>query len=246
MRGNPEGHAPAAGTIRWNHRTEARLSTLTAALKRKRVERFVQACGLGPDDPVLDLGSEDGAYLAACYPYPHNIVLADVEEAPMREGVRRYGLKGYELIPRDGALPFNDRSYAAVWCNSVIEHVTLPRADLAVVRDDDFRRRADAHQRAFAGEIARVGRSYFVQTPHRHFPIEAHSWLPFTQYLPQELRWRASRLLRAAWVKQWKADFLLYDAQRFRRHFPDATIEVERVFGIPKALIAVRRDARDR
>lgn len=210
------------------------------ALKRTRVERFVNACGLGPEHTILDLGSEDGSYLASCYPYPQKIVLADIEEGPMREGVRRFGLKGYEVIPRDGALPFPAGSFDAVWCNSVIEHVTLPRADLATVCDADFQRRADAHQRAFAAEIARVGRAYFVQTPHRHFPVEAHSWLPFMQYLPHHLRWKASRALKPIWVKKWKADFLLYDAERFRRHFPGASIEVESVFGLPKALIAIR------
>lgn len=225
---------------RWNDWTERRLGQVTTALKRKRVERFVMACGLGREHTILDLGSEDGSYLASCYPYPQNIVLADVDEGPMREGVRRYGLKGYEVIPREGALPFAAQSFDAVWCNSVIEHVTLPRADLAVVRDAEFRARADAHQRQFAAEIARVGRAYFVQTPHRQFPVEAHSWLPFMQYLPQQWRWTASRALRSVWVKKWKADFLLYDASRFRQHFPDAAIEVEFALGLPKALIAIR------
>lgn len=210
------------------------------ALKRKRVERFIAACGLGPQHTILDLGSEDGSYLASCYPYPQKIVLADVEEGPMREGVRRFGLKGYEVIPRDGALPLAAGSFDAVWCNSVIEHVTLPRADLATTRDTEFQRRADAHQHAFAKEIARVGRAYFVQTPHRHFPVEAHSWLPLMQYLPQEWRWKASRALKPIWVKKWKADFLLYDRARFARHFPGATIEIESVLGLPKALIAIR------
>lgn len=232
----PPAAASTAG--RWNDRTERRLSRITDGLKRKRVERFMSACGIGPTHTILDLGSEDGSYLASCYPYPKQIVLADVDEGPMRDGVRKFGLKDYVVIPRDGGLPFSDGAFDAVWCNSVIEHVTLPRAELATARDAEFRRRADAHQRAFATEVARVGRAYFVQTPHRHFPIEAHSWLPFTQYLPQELRWRASRALRRVWVKQWKADFLLYDAKRFQSHFPGATIEVETVFGLPKALLA--------
>jgi hypothetical protein len=230
----------ATNPARWNDWTERRLSQVTMALKRKRVERFIAACGLGPQHTILDLGSEDGSYLASCYPYPQKIVLADVEEGPMREGVRRFGLKGYEVIPRDGALPFAAGSFDAVWCNSVIEHVTLPRADLATTREAEFQRRADAHQHAFAKEIARVGRAYFVQTPHRHFPVEAHSWLPLMQYLPQEWRWKASRALKPIWVKKWKADFLLYDTARFARHFPGATIEIESVIGLPKALIAIR------
>jgi hypothetical protein len=233
-------HQPAVAAGRWNDLSESQLSRLTARLKRKRVERFVEACRLDASHTILDLGSEDGSYLASCYPYPQNIVLADIDDGPMREGVRRYGLKGYEVIPRDGALPFSRGSFDAVWCNSVIEHVTLPRAELAVASDRDFRRDADAHQQAFASEVDRVGRSFFVQTPYLHFPVEAHSWLPLMQYLPQDWRWTASRALRRVWVKKWKADFLLYDEARFARHFPGARIEFERVFGLTKALIAIK------
>lgn len=238
-----EGERPET-TIRnsagWSDYTEARLSTVTSRLKRRRVEWFVRACGLGPRDVILDLGSEDGTCLASVYPYPQNIVLADIAEDPMREGVRRFGLKEYVVIPPEGPLPFSDGAFRAVWCNSVIEHVTVPRVELGVLPDREFSRRADAHQRAFAAEIARIGRQYFVQTPYRHFPIEAHAWLPFVQYLPQEARWRASRLLAPIWVKKWKPDFLLYDRDRFANHFPGATIATERVLGVPKALIAIR------
>ena len=228
-------------SLPWNQYTEQRLSRITHSLKRKRVELFVRLLGLRESDTVLDLGSEDGSYLAACYPWPKRITLADIEEAPMKRGVERHGLGGYVLISPDGALPIADRSFDAVWCNSVIEHVTLPRAELPGTRSRDFARRSDQHQAAFAAELRRVGRSYFVQTPYKHFPIEAHSWLPAVQYLPQPLRWRCSRWLQRYWIKQWRADFHLYDVARFRRHFPDAsTIRIERFAGLPKSLIAVR------
>jgi SAM-dependent methyltransferase len=226
---------------RWNTYTETRLSTITGRLKRRRVDLFVRLCRIGPHDTVLDLGAEDGSLLASAYPYPSNIVLADLHESPMRRGVTRYGLRGYRLISEHGPLPFDDNEFDAVWCNSVIEHVTLPRAQLPHVSDAEFRRLADARQRHFAGDISRIAGRYFVQTPYLHFPIEAHAWLPFVQYLPQRLRWRVSRILKPVWVKQWRADFLLYDAPRFRQHFPDADIFLsERVAGVPKSLIAVR------
>ncbi len=191
---------------------------------------------------MLDLGSEDGSYLASYYPYPSNITIADINAEPMRRGVERYGLKGFVLLPPDGPLPLDTDGFDAVWCNSVLEHVTLERAMLATVSDREFRVRAEEHQRHFAREIARVGRNYFVQTPYLHFPIEAHSWLPCVQYLSHERQWRLSRgWLRSLWVKQWRADFYLYNKRRLRSHFPDATaIHVERFLGVPKSLIAIR------
>ncbi len=226
---------------RWNAFTERQLAVLTRRLKRRRVELFVAALGLGPADTVLDLGSEDGSYLAEFYPYPGNIVLADIVEAPMREGVRRHGLKGYLLVPADGPIPAQDGSFEAVWCNSAIEHVTVDRALLGSISSREFQARADAHQERFAREIRRVGRRYFVQTPYLHFPLEAHSWLPGVQYLTLGQKLWLSRRLKRWWLKQWTPDFHLYSLERFKRHFADATaFRVERVLGLPKSLIAIK------
>lgn len=227
--------------LEWNQYTERQLSRLTHRLKSWRVRFFVRALHLGPNHSVLDLGSEDGSYLARYYPYPQNLVLADLAEAPMKRGVERYGLRGYIVLPEEGLLPIRDRQYDAVWCNSVIEHVTVPRKELASIQHKEFCRRADEHQRRFAAEIRRIALRYFVQTPYVHFPVEAHSWLPLVQYLPHTTRWWLSRRLRRLWVKQWTPDFHLYDFRRFQGHFPDATaFHVERVLGLPKSLMAIR------
>jgi hypothetical protein len=229
----------------WNQYTEDKLSNLTSHLKRKRVALFVRELGLGPDDVILDLGSEDGSYLATYYSYPQNIVLGDLFEEPMKLGVRRYGLKGYIVIPQDGPIPVHNNAFDAVWCNSVIEHVTVSRGELPVISNQAFRERAEKHQERFAQEIARVSKRYFVQTPCKHFPIESHAWLPLIQYLQHERRWKLSRQLQKAWVKQWKADFHLYDFCRFQSHFPDATsFHIERFLGFPKSFIAIRNPSR--
>ena len=218
------------------------MSRFFEGLKSKRVQLFVEKLGLGPDDVVLDLGSEDGSYLSKYYPYPHNIIIADIHEPPMKRGVEKHGLGGYRLISPDGPLPFEDKEFRAVWCNSVIEHVTVARDELGNISSKDFVDQAEEHQSRFAKEIMRVAQAYFVQTPNKHFPIESHSIMPLIAYLPHATRYRLSQRVKKFWVKQWTADFHLYDRKRFRRHYPDATEYCdERAFGLSKSLIAIRK-----
>lgn len=54
-----------------------------------------------------------------------------------------------------------------VFSNSVIEHVG--NADKQI---------------QFANEVMRLSHSYWIQTPCKHFPIEAHSGMPFWWYYP--------------------------------------------------------------
>lgn len=72
-------------------------------------------------------------------------------------------------------LPFADDEFDLVYCSSVIEHV------------------APARRAAFAAELRRVGRGWFVQSPAFSFPIEPHSLLPAAHWLPAAIRrpyWR--------------------------------------------------------
>lgn len=122
------------------------------------------------------------------------------------------------------SLPFASGSFDIVYSNSVIEHVGS---------EEDQRRMAD--------EIVRVGRSYYVQTPNRWFPVEPHIvtepglWRPLVHLLPRSWQgplmpdwYRSIRLLRRADV---------------RRFFPDAELHAERVAGLAKSFMAVRKPA---
>ncbi|HEY3828950.1 MAG TPA: class I SAM-dependent methyltransferase [Solirubrobacteraceae bacterium] len=86
-------------------------------------------------------------------------------------------------------LPFAAEEFDLVYCSSVIEHVPPARRE------------------AFAAELRRVGRGWFVQTPAWSFPLEPHALLPFAHWLPPALRrpywrlgvagkWEAIELLR--------------------------------------------------
>jgi SAM-dependent methyltransferase len=73
-------------------------------------------------------------------------------------------------------LPFADGEFDLAYSSSVIEHIPPER------------------RAAFAAEVRRVARGWFVQTPARSFPIEPHALLPFAHWLPAPVRRRYWRL----------------------------------------------------
>lgn len=120
-------------------------------------------------------------------------------------------------------LGFEERQFDTVFSNSVIEHVGP--AD----------KQAD-----FAREVRRLGRSYWVQTPSKWFPIEAHCGMPLWWFYPARLRqyfierWRKKL---PAWTTMVEETRVL-TKNELQQLFPEATIRVETVFGIPKSYIA--------
>jgi SAM-dependent methyltransferase len=92
-------------------------------------------------------------------------------------------------------LPFADDQFDLVYSSSVIEHVAPP------------------DRAAFAAELRRVGRGWFVQTPAFSFPVEPHALLPAAHWLPVALRrpywklgvagdWEQIALLRKAEIER--------------------------------------------
>jgi hypothetical protein len=103
-------------------------------------------------------------------------------------------------------------------------------------------------QSRFAGEVRRVARRYFVQTPDPRFPVEPHLLTPAVHWLPR--KWQ-SRLLRnfTLWglitrpspesCVRFHAELRLLNAREMLRLFPGARLLRERWLGLPKSLIAV-------
>ena len=170
-----------------------------------------------------------------------NFTVADIYAAlpPVQPGIC------FVRLQEDKSLPFSDGEFDLVICNAVIEHVTLPKAECmsTTLSEQEWRRRSLECQRAFANEIRRVGRAYFVQTPHRDFPIDTHIWLPFTNWLPHHPCVLLSRLTDRFWIKSvyGVVDWNLLRTRDVQVMFPDATIFIERWCGLPKAIIAYRK-----
>lgn len=201
---------------------------LGLGFRRRRVRRFEAAFRPTEQTRVLDVGGTPGHWeLTASRP---RVTLLNV--APPA-GARALPER-FRVVTGSGThLPHPDGAFDVGFSNSVIEHLgSLER------------------QRAFAAELRRVARGLWVQTPARAFPFEPHLLTPFVHYLP--VRWRRA-LLRNFTVWGWitrpgpaVVDRFLRETRLLSRAelaalFPDCEIRCERVLGLPKSYVAVRR-----
>jgi SAM-dependent methyltransferase len=189
----------------------ARLAApLATRARARRHERFFALTRLPEGARVLDVGC-GRIGLRALEP-GLDITGVDLVERPAYPGpfVRADAAEG---------LPFADGEFDLVYCSSVIEHVP------------------PARRRAFAAEVRRVGRGWFVQTPAFSFPLEPHSLLPAAHWLPVGLRRRYWRLGAAG---GWEEISLL---RRGELEGLFGTAIAERFAGIAKSWVCVSPSA---
>lgn len=165
-------------------------SPLAARARARRHAQFFALTALQPGARVLDLGCGRIGLRAL----EHQLDITGVDLQPRAD----YPDPFVQADAAEG-LPFADGEFDLVYCSSVIEHVPRPR------------------RAAFAAEVRRVGRGFYVQTPAYSFPIEPHALLPFAHWLPVRLRKPYWRLGAAG---EWEQISLL------RRG------EMERLFGV--------------
>ena len=179
---------------------------LATRARARRHERFFALTRVRAGARVLDVGC--GSIGLRAYEPQLDITGVDVVDRPDYPG---------PFVRADAAarLPFEDSEFDLVYSSSVIEHV--PRA----------------RREAFAAELRRVGRGWYVQTPAYSFPIEPHSLLPAAHWLPLGLRKRYWSLGAAA---AWEEIALL------RRREIEALFgraRAERVLGLAKSWVCV-------
>ena len=109
-----------------------------------------------------------------------------------------------------------------VFSNSVIEHVGCHEKRLQ-----------------FANEVLRLSSKYWIQTPSKYYPIEAHCGMPLWWFYPQSLR--------SYFISKWKKKLpdwtemvettTFVSSSELQNIFPSSTIKYEWVL-FPKSLIA--------
>lgn len=183
---------------------------------------FISLAGLRPGMRVLDLGGTPSLWRGV--PFPLEITLLNLpgELRPERDSYHELTFLEGDACDL-GDLP--SRDYHLVFSNSVIEHVGPPD-----------------RRKAFAREVLRIGASYWIQTPSRWFPLEAHSYMPFWWQYPDSVR----RFFLRRWEEKlpaWTrmiAGTTCVDVPELRELFPGANLLVERSFGIPKSYTVYR------
>lgn len=135
-----------------------------------------------------------------------------------------------------------DGYFDIIFCSSVIEHATVDKKDILTIQTNkEFRHLALKRQKRFAEEIRRAGKSYFVQTPYKYFPLESHSRLPvILVLLPRQLQIKIIKCFRKFWFARTTPDWNLLTVKDMKFLFPGAKILKERALFFTKSLMAIK------
>lgn len=182
---------------------------------------------------IIDVGGTEQYWIIVPRQYldAHNVSITIVN-LPGTTMPRDHG--PFKFIGADACnlADFDDRSFHIAQSNSVVEHV------------GDWDRMVQ-----FAKELSRVAGKYFVQTPNYWFPIEPHCMTPFFHWLPKPVRiWLVSNFKLGHWRKAASIDEAvrivesarLLNKKMLQELFKDARIVTERLFWLPKSIIAIR------
>jgi hypothetical protein len=196
--------------------------------RARRVKRFLELFQPARETRILDVGG-----LPRFWEIPIDAQITILNVGPLEEYELAHVKPNMQVVVGDGTrLDYEDQAFDIVFSNSVIEHLGC-----------------EERQVAFAREIQRVGRSYWVQTPAREFPIEAHYFAPFVHWCPKRVQ---RRLLRnftlwglmgrpsMAMVDEAIAELRLLRFREMKQLFPKGDIWIERVLGMPKSYTAYR------
>jgi hypothetical protein len=123
-------------------------------------------------------------------------------------------------------------TYDLVFSNSVLEHVG-----------------GHSQRMRFAESVHKLANCHWVQTPYRYFPIEPHWLFPGFQFLPFTIRAEIVRRwplvpAKASSHKQGLDAALeveLVSRAEMSYYFPSSNIYSERLAGLPKSLVAIKK-----
>ena len=190
--------------------------------RQRKLRLFLDELRPTSETSVLDVGADelgfgegDGCatlnFFEELYPWPERITAVGLQDG-VGFGAR---YPGSRYVQGDAcALPFADGEFDIVFSNAVIEHVG-----------------ARERQRKMVSEALRVGRSVFITTPNRSFPVEVHTRLPLVHWLPES----AAHALYGAARKDFAKEIHLLSRRGLRSLFPGRV----RIVNLGLTLVAI-------
>lgn len=188
--------------------------------RRKRTERFLGLMRLRSGQRIVDLGGLPETWTEIAVPL--DVTLVNLP-GKLPATVPTETTHRFTLVEGDACdlKHFESNSFDLCFSNSVIEHV----GDSSRIE-------------AFADEVQRLAPRYWVQTPSIYFPIEAHTNIPLWFFIPMSVRERLFlrrwRKTLPAWTRSVEGTTVLH-LSTLRRLFPEASVYVERFWGLPKS-----------
>jgi hypothetical protein len=165
---------------------------------------FLRCCRPNPEHTILDVGVSDvvndGAnMLERKYPFPQQITAAGLGAADDFRAT--FPAVAYRRIEANRPLPFADKSFDIATSNAVLEHVG-----------------SRVNQAFFVAELLRVARNVFISVPHRFFPVEHHTAIPFLHFWDASFQVACRRLGKTEWADE--NNLILMSKERLRATAP--------------------------
>ncbi|MEZ7956293.1 MAG: class I SAM-dependent methyltransferase [Rubritalea sp.] len=203
-------------------------AAISPKFREERIRNFLEKMQPDENTRILDVGGYSGYWKNMGIKSHVTIVnLHDLEEDSLK------GSDQFTFVKADGCdLPFDNNSFDLVYSNSVIEHLFTSEK-----------------QQEFASEANRVGKSYWIQTPAKEFPVEPHVLTPFIHWFPKKIQLRLAKYFT---VRSWILDqsrpsrqsiydlvdeVVLLNKRQIMELFPDGKLIIEKFLGFKKSFI---------
>ena len=202
------------------------LEPVSAKVRFRRMARCKEVMAVRTGLRVLDLGGQPAIWDGI--EDPLDITCVNLPGVALTDHPTHHRI---DYVEGDAcSLPhYGPGDFDLIFSNSVIEHV------------GDGARRA-----AFADEVRRLETPYWIQTPSRWFPLEAHCGMPFWWFYPRPLRqffcdrWRREL---PEWTDMVEGTTVL-SASELRRLFPNGQLAHEWLV-FPKSMVVHQGPTRD-
>jgi len=159
---------------------------------------------------ILDLGGTQEYWKMMEYTDPNliQVTLINLDDIKVT-------LPNFNFIKID-VLDIKDIDCDIIFSHSMIEHLDNKEKFAKIIKDS--------------------GKSYFIQTPNKYFPIEPHFLIPLFQFFPKWLKFWCTKIFRKELLPEVESINLLSNGD-LKKLFPDATISSVKIFGLTQSFV---------